>query len=414
MKYLIKKAKITQKGNSLNGKRMDILIEGGKITKIQKDISSPKAHVVESKNLWISDGWVDVGTHLGEPGHEHRETFSTLADAAKAGGFTDLVVMPNTVPPVQTKSQVTQIKNMGQTFGISIHPIGALSTDLKGENISEYVDLHHAGAIAFSDGLHPVEKGGLLMRALQYSKAFDGMIIHQPNDHSLAEQDMIHEGDVSTALGMKGSPALAEEMTVHRDIELTHYAEAKLTLHQLSTKGSTNLVKSAKKKGIQLYAGVSYLNLIKTDEDLKEFDTNLKVLPLIRSKTDQRALIKAIKDNTIDYIASNHVPLEVEKKLLEYPYADHGAIGLETCFAGLITFVGKDLDILTIINKLTEGPRSTFGLGPIKIEVGSKARITCFDPTMNWEYKKDDIKSTSFNSPFINQEFTGKVIATIC
>jgi dihydroorotase len=413
MKYLIKDCKIIDKQSKLNGKRVDILIEKGKISDIRKGIKDEKAKSIKGKNLCASVGWMDIGTHLGEPGYEHRETFESLANAALSGGYTDLATMPQSLPAIQSKAQIKNLISAGKSNGIDIHPLGALSNDLKGENITEFVDMHHGGAVGFTDGLKTVEKGGLLLRALQYVKSFDGVILHHPNDKSLSNEDLIHEGAVSTSMGMKGSPSLAEELTVYRDVQLNSYAESKLCIHLVSTSEAVTIIKSQKKKDPKITAGVSYLNLIKIDEDLATFDTNLKVKPLLRTAKDKRSLQKGLADDTLDYISSNHMPLETEKKHLEFPYATHGAIGLETAFAALNSFTTKNLELATLIDKLTTGPRNVLNIDTPTIEVGEMAKLTIFDPSATWTYEQSDVMSTSRNSPFIGYTFTGKVIATI-
>ena len=413
MKYLIKDCKIVDKRSKLNGKRVDILVEKGKIADLGKNLKDDNAKVIKGKSLCASVGWMDIGTHLGEPGYEHRETFESLAEAALAGGYTDLVTMPKSIPAIQSKAQIKNLILTGQSIGVDIHPLGALSNDLQGENITEFMDMHHGGAVGFTDGLIPVEKGGLLLRALQYVKSFDGVIMHHPNDESIANGDLIHEGEISTSMGMKGSPSLAEELTVYRDVQLNAYSESKLCLHLISSAESISIIKSQKKKDQNLTAGVSYLSLIKTHEDLTDFDSNLKVKPILRSAKDRKALQKSLSDGTLDYISSNHVPLEIEKKHLEYPYASHGAIGLETTFAALNTYVPKVVDLETIIEKLTTGPRSVLNIKTPTLAIGEMAKLTIFDPTTEWTYDKQSIKSTSHNSPFIGDRFTGKVIATV-
>lgn len=412
MKYLIKNCKILHTGSPLHGKKTDILINKGKIVDIAKHIDDPKATLIKGKNLHVSIGWMDIGTHLGEPGYEHRETFESLAAAALSGGYTDLVTMPKSIPAIQTKAQIKSLIGAGKDHGINIHPLGALSQDLAGENITEFMDMHHAGAVGFTDGLKPVAKGGLLLRALEYAKSFDGTVIHHPNDESLAYEDLIHEGEVSIQLGMKGSPTLAEELITYRDVNLNTYAESKLCIHLISSRSAVAIIKNAKKKDENLTAGVSYLNLVKTHKDLENFDSNLKVKPLLRDNKDRKVLISALNDNTLDYIATNHVPLEVEKKHLEYPYASHGAIGLETAFAVLNTQLNNEVSLEVVIEKLTTGPRETIGINSPLIASGEMASLTIFDPSIKWKYNKADIKSTSHNSPFIGSEFIGKVVAT--
>jgi len=413
MKHLIKNCKVIHRGSKLHGKKVDILIDKGVISNVGSKISDPKAKMIEGKNLHISIGWLDIGTHLGEPGYEHRETFESLSNAANAGGYTDLVTMPKSIPVIQSKAQIKNLIFAGQTNGIEIHPLGALSQDLKGENISELIDMHHAGAIGFTDGLLPVEKSGVLLRALQYVKQFGGIILHHPNDLSLSNEDLIHEGEVSTSLGMKGSPSLAENLMTYRDVNLQGYASSRLCIHLISCRESVETIKKAKKTDDKLVSGVAYMNLIKTHDDLSGFDSNLKVKPILRDKQDQKSLRKGISDDTMDYISSNHYPLEVEQKHLEYPYANHGAIGLETCFAALNTAKSNDLPLETIVHKISIGPREALGIEMPSFEKGTKAKFTVFDPDMKWKYEEKNIQSLSRNTPFTNVEFEGRVVATI-
>jgi len=413
MKYHIKNCTVIHRDSKYDGKKVDLLIEKGVISKIGSKIVDSKAQIITGKNLHVSVGWMDIGTHLGEPGFEHRETLESLSKAAKAGGFTDIVPMPNAIPVIQSKAQIKNLILAGEQLGIDIHPLGALSHELKGDNIGELIDMHHAGAVGFTDGLTAIRKGGVLLRGLQYVKQFAGLILHHPNDESLANQDLIHEGSVSTSLGMKGSPTLAEHLTTYRDLQLQEYADSKLSVHLISSKESVNLIRKAKKNTNAVTAGVSYLNLLRSHEDLHDFDSNLKVKPILRDKQDQKALRKGIADQTVDYIASNHYPLEVELKHLEYPYASHGAIGLETCFAALNTEVSKDLTLENIVHALSIGPRRVLGMAIPEFTLGAPAKLTIFDPDEEWIYHEQDIQSLSTNSPFVGSTFKGKVVATI-
>ena len=413
MKYLIKNCKVIHRGSKLHGKKVDVLIDKGIISNTGSKISDPKAKIIEGKNLHISIGWMDIGTHLGEPGYEHRETFESLSEAASAGGYTDLVTMPKSIPVIQSKAQVKNLINAGQSYGIDIHPLGALSQDLKGDTISELIDMHHAGAVGFTNGLIPVEKSGVLLRALQYVKQFGGIILHHPNDLSLSNDDLIHEGEVSTSLGMKGSPSLAENLMTYRDVHLQEYASSRLCIHLISCKESVETIRKAKKSDDQIVSGVSYMNLVKTHDDLSGFNSNLKVKPILRDKQDQKSLRKAVSDDTMDYISSNHYPLEIEKKHLEFPYATHGTIGLETCFAALNTLAKNDLSLEDIVHKISIGPRESLGIEIPSFEKGTKAKFTVFDPDLKWIYYEKDIQSLSHNTPFIDSEFKGKVVATI-
>lgn len=413
MDILIKKAKIIAPGDKNHGKVRDILITKGVIEKIATSITSTKAKIVESKNLHVSVGWMDIGTHIGEPGLEHRETIASASRAAARGGYTDIVVMPTVDPVVDSMSQVSYIQNKQPSNGTRIHVIGAVSKSAKGEDLTEMIDMAASGAIAFGDGLRSIQDSGMMMRALMYSKAVNMPVINYSIDKSLAHEGQIHEGEVSVSLGMQGVPALAEHTAIQRDIHLTKYAESNLILHCISSKDSIDMIKSAKANEANISATVPYLNLLHTDEDLVNFDANLKVKPPIRSKSDQKALIKGIRKQSIAAIVTNHVPLEQEQKKLEFSYAGFGAIGLETCFAAVHSELTDDLELDHIISALTTGPREILQLHVPHIQSGASACLTLFDPSVEWTYESKTSQSLSANSPYEGKVFTGKVIATV-
>lgn len=409
MATLIKNAIIIDKASSHHGKKMDLLINKGKIERIARTIKAEaKTEVIKGKSLHVSPGWIDIGTHLGEPGLEHRETIKTAAKAALAGGFTRLAPFPNTNPPVQTKSSVTFLVKEAKSNGIKVYPLGALSQDLKGQDITEMLDLYEAGCVGFTDGLKGIENAGLLLRALQYNKRIQAAIIQQPYDQHICEAGLMHEGVTSTLLGMKGIPSMTEYTRVKRDLDINKYVGSTLTLHCISTAESVRLLKEAAKDQ-SVNATVSYLHLLKIDEDLSTFDTNLKVVPPLRSSKDRSALIKGLINGQIQAIVSNHQPLDTETKDLEFPYAKSGASGLESVFAALNTYA-KNLTTETIVHALTHGPANILKVKLNSLETGTKANLTVFDPTSTWTYSTT--KSKSKNNPFLGQELTGKVIKT--
>lgn len=413
MRYLIKNAKVICKGSAYNGKRIDIEVVNGKIADIGKDLPAGKSQIISSKNLHVSVGWLDIGTHIGEPGLEHRETTKSLCDAALAGGYTDLAPFATSLPSIQTKAQVTAIIHNAGQHGVTLHPIGALSTDRKGENIAEYLDMAAAGVTAYSDGLQAVQKSGLLLRALQYSRANNALVIHHPTDHTLDNDAQIHEGDVSIKMGIKGSPSMAEHVMVDRDLSMQQYTNARLCLHAISSKDSVDRIKKAKSKTTDLYATVSYLNLLYTDTDMLDFDTNLKVSPVLRSATDRSALLRALKAGTIDCIVSNHVPLEPEAKQVEFPYAMSGATGLQTLYAAINTKLGNQIPLTDLITVLTINSRKMLGIAVPALAVDAKAKLTCWDPTIQWTYDNSSRKSRSQNNPLIDKSLVGRVVACI-
>ena len=413
MDLLIKNATIVDPGTSLTGKQMDVLISGGKIVQIGKGITSLKAKEIKIKGLHISPGWLDVGVQTGDPGLEHREDLITVTNAAAAGGFTGIACYPNTDPVTDSKSGVLYLKQNSQDLPVDCYPIGALSAGCDGKDITELYDMHEAGACAFSDGNRSIQHAGLMLRGLLYVKAFDGLVINHPHDKTLSANGQMHEGYVSTTLGLRGISGLTEEIMVQRDIELAEYAQSKVHIANISTALSVEKIKKAKAKGIQVTTSVAALNLLFDDGVLSGFDSNFKVLPPLRSKNDIKALKKGLKDGTIDFITSNHVPLEEEAKKLEFPYATFGAIGLETSFAVANTALEKSLSLEDLVEKLSIQPRKTLGLPIVKIEEGTLANLSLFVPNTPWTVTKKDIRSRSENTPLIGHVLKGGVFGII-
>ncbi len=410
MSLLIKNATIIYPGHDLHQTKKDILIKNGQIEKIANRITAEKAKKIESKNLHVSPGWMDIGATSGEPGYEHKESLETLSKTAASGGYTAIATFPNTYPVIDNRSAVQYILNSTATHLTDHYPIAALSKGCEGQEITEMIDLSKSGAIAFSDGLKPVSSSGLMMRALNYVKSINGLIIHHPQDNSLSNGTQIHEGMVSTQLGIKGSPNISELLILERDIQLNRYTESKLLVHNVSTLESIEKLKGIKKENI--YASVSYLNLCKTDEALYNFDSNLKTIPPLRSAEDKETLTSGVNKSQIDIITSNHVPLEQEAKKKEFVYAEPGAIGLQTCFSGLVSYA-KGLSIDRIIKCIAINPRKVLGLAPVELATGVKAELTLFDPDKEWTLSDKTNTSKSKNSPFWDESLQGCVIGVV-
>lgn len=410
MVILLKKATIVDPRSKFHGKRQDILIEKGIITKIAASISSKKAKIVDAKNLHVSPGWVDIGAHTGEPGLEHRDVLSSTLDTASAGGFTRIGIFSNDAHPIDQSATISFIKDRSSNSPVHCHAIGALSQKMKGEEITELIDMHHAGSIAFSDGLNSIQKAGLLERALHYVKAVDSIIIHRPNDTSLSMHYQMHEGTVSTTLGVPGMPDIAESIMIDRDIEILKYTDSKMLVHLVSSqKGVQHLRKEKKGLENKLFASVSYHNLIETDESLTDFDVNRKLAPPLRTNSDRTALIKAVESDLIDVICSNHVPIEVEGKEKEFMYADKGALGMQTCGVSLLEF----LDPNKMVEKLAINPRKIFNLPEANIEKGAVAELSLWATKTEFQFTKDQNKSLSRNSPFFGKTYSNKVIGIV-
>lgn len=415
MLLLLKKVRIFDGQSESAG--LDILIRDGVIEAVGEGLSAGRgAEVWEAAAggaLCVSPGWLDLGVQTGDPGYEHREDLYSAAAAAAAGGFTAVASFPNTHPAIDSKSEVLYVKNKTAGSPVAFHPIGAVSQECEGKDLAELMDMYHAGAIAFSDGRKPVQDAGLLLRAMQYARAFNGLVINEPLHKSIAAGGQMHEGIASTSLGLKGIPALAEEVMVQRDLSLLEYAESRLHIHLLSTAKSVAMVRAAKKAGLPVTASVAVANLCFTDEKLLDFNSHWKVLPPLRSSADAQALLAGVADGTIDVIATNHSPWDEEAKNLEFPYAEFGMTGLETAFALCRTFLHKKLPVNTLVEKMAFAPRRVLGLPAPEIRPGARADISVFDPDLEWTFGEKDIRSRSHNTPFAGWQFKGKALGIV-
>ena len=413
MKVLLKQASIVSSASPFNGLQKDILIDEGTIVSIKDSITDTADTIVEIPGMHVSIGWTDVFAHFCDPGLEHRETIASGVAAAAAGGFTDVLLMPNTQPVVHNKSQVEYLVNKSTALPVNVHPIGAVTRDAAGKELAEMYDMRQAGAIAFSDGIHTIQNSGLLVKALQYIKAFDGIIIQIPDDKSIGSSGLINEGIISTQLGLPGKPAMAEELIVARDIKLASYANSKLHFTGVSTAKSLEYIQQAKQSGIDITCSVTPYHLLFCDEDLQQYDTNLKVNPPVRTYKDRAALLAALLDGTIDCIASHHIPHHIDNKECEFEYAKNGMIGLESLFGGISSIVCGEWPLEKLIETLSVTPRKIFGLPIPAIKEGIVASLTLFNPLEEYIFERSMIQSKSTNSAFIGKKLKGKVIGIV-
>jgi len=412
MNLLLKQLTLFEPTHPLHLQTCDLFIQDGIIKDIQTEIAIENAEMIDGKGCYLSIGWMDFGVQIGEPGFEHREDLQSVSAAAAAGGFTEIAAFPNTKPVIQNKSDVSFLKQFSKNQLINIIPIGAISHDTAGKEITEMYDMHRSGAIAFSDGKKSIQHAGLMLRALQYVKAFNGIIVQHPNDYSIASDGQMHEGSISTRLGMKGIPSLAEELMLQRDIELLDYTDSRLHIHNISTAESVGIIRRAKERGLKITASVAALNLAYTDNALATFDPNYKVQPPLREDTDRKALLKGIKEGVIDFVTSNHVPLEQEVKFLEFAYAEVGTIALETAVATSTTALQGVLQTEEVIEKWTHASRKALQISIPEIAIGQIANLTLFDPEKEWVVTAKNLYSKSKNTPYISQKIKGKVVMT--
>ena len=406
MNLLIKSATIIDSNSPFHQKVADILIEKGHISSIASNIDAD-VETVDAKGKYVSPGFFDLNCNIGELGLETKEDLQTGTKAAMAGGFTGLALMPNTQPPVHSKAEVEYLLNRAKNNLVDVYPIGTISHKRDGKDLAEMYDMFLSGAKAFTDGNRPVQDAGLMERALLYTQGFDALIFSYPEDTAIAGKAKVHEGVVSTLLGMKGIPSLAEELMIARDLYLAEYTESKIHFSTISTERSVELIKEAKRKGLKVTCDVAAHHLILTDEALTGFDSQYKVKPPLRTQKDVKALIKGLKDGTIDAIVSQHTPHEVEFKDVEFEVAEFGMIALQTA---LSTVLSTGLDINLIVEKLAINPRTILNIEPAVVAEGSKANLTLFDVDAEWEYTRKNNQSKSYNSPFIGQNLKGKVV----
>lgn len=408
MNIVIKKAVIVDALSEYNTKQVDIKIENGVITEIANEIEPLNFDVISFDNLHVSGGWMDASVAFGEPGFEDRETIENGLKTAAKSGFTHVAYQPNTSPVIDNQSVVSFVKSKAVHQATSLHPIGALTKNQEGKDLSEMFDMQNAGAIAFGDYKKSIENANLLKIALQYVQDFNGTVIAFCNDATIKGKGVVHEGVQSTNLGLKGIPELAEEVVLARNLFLLEYTGGKMHVPTISTAKSVSLIKEAKAKGLQVTCSVAVHNLVLTDKMLVDFDTRYKVNPPLRDEFHRQALIEGVLDGTIDSITSDHCALDIEHKKMEFDLAKDGTIGLESAFGALLTV----LPLEVVVDKL-QTAKTIFLNKNESIKVGQLADVTLFNPLKEWMFTKDNILSKSKNAAFLNQPMKGEVYGIV-
>ena len=427
MHLLLRSARIVDTTSPHHDQVVDVLIENGLIRTLGINLAVPDgAQVIDVPNLHVSAGWVDGRASANDPGHEHRETLTDLARAAAAGGFTDVALLPNTSPVIDAKDTLGYVRRMAEGQPARLHPMAAITRKAQGVDFTDMIDLHRAGAIAFTDGDQPLQNPDLLLKTLQYLRPMNGLLVNRAEEQLLTQFGQMHEGVQSTLLGLKGLPTMAEVMMIERDLRLLAYVLEEATpladnvpgvdspvLHFacLSAAESVELVRQAKAQGLPVSCDVAAHQLVFNDTALAGFDTYLKVNPPFRSQDDVDALWNGLADGTIDMIVSDHHPHDEESKNVEFDVAEFGISTIETAFSSLLTYQTDRLPLSTLIDRLTLGPRRVLRLPTVTIAEGQPAILTLFDPIAQWTFERP--VSPARNSPFLGQRLTGKVLGTV-
>lgn len=394
---------------------VDIRIKDGVIDEIGSGLNAKKGEDVHDfGGAYVSPGWMDMHIHLREPGYEHKETIKTGCDAAAFGGFTAVACMPNTNPPIHTRDVVEYIIKKAEKLPVDVHPIACVTKDRAGKSIAEMGDMKDGGAIAFSDDGDPVYDSQVMRVALEYSSMLEMPIINHEEDLALSRPGHMNEGRVSTRLGLDGTPGIAEETMIARDILLAEYTGGHIHVAHISTKNAVDMVRQAKKKGINVTTEVCTHHFDLTDEEIdrQKFDTNFKMHPPLRTQEDVDAMIEGLVDGTIDVICTDHAPHSIEEKEVEFIYAPNGIIGLETAWpvSNMRLYKTKKLDLQQLVEKLCYNPRSILNLEELKLEKGAKANLTFFNTDEEWTFDPKNVRSKSKNSPYLNQKLTGRAV----
>jgi len=392
-------------------KKGNVVIERNKIKSVGSTGGAKGETKIDCSGLVITHGFCDVHVHFREPGREDKETLQTGSRAALAGGFTRVCVMPNTSPPLDAPESIRFIVEKAEECPVHIHPIGAVTKGQKGQELTEVQGIISEGAVALSDDGFPISDAQVMRLALEYTSMFDKPVINHAEDECLRNNGLMHEGEISTRLGLAGNPSLAEAIMIQRDLELANMIQAKLHVPHVSSAGGAANIRRMKKLNPNITAEVTPHHLFFNDQALLEYNTNFKVAPPIRTEDDRKELIKAVKDGTFDCIATDHAPHTIEEKEATFESAPFGMIGLESCFGAVNKVL--DMPLKELLKLLTVNPRRVMGFEEDLFKIGCAAELTILDPDQEWIYKEQNIYSKSRNTPFIGEKLKGKVRYTI-
>lgn len=402
---ILRNARIMEANNPYHNQIVDLKIQDGTIVKLGTAIENQENFPeITLDNLHVSSGWIDISVSLGEPGYEERETIANGLLVAAKSGFTAVALQPNSNPILDNQSQIHFVQQRAKGSATDLYPIGALTKKSEGTDLAELLDMQNAGAIAFGDYNVTMDNANLLKLALQYTQDFNAKVIAFSQDTTLKGKGIVNEGITATQLGLKGIPSLAEELVIARNLYILEYTGGTLHIPTVSSAKSVALIKEAKAKGLQVTCSVAVHHLVLTDAVLTSFDANYRVNPPLRTEADRKALIAGVLDGTIDCITSDHNPIDIEHKNLEFDLAKSGTIGLESAFIALQTVLPTEI----IVAKLTAG-RNVFGLAEISIQEGNTANLSLFTTEGESTFEANNILSKSKNSAFLGQKTQGKV-----
>lgn len=409
MTILVRKTIIKDINSPHHNNMCDLLIQDGILTEISSSIDVKADQIIDFKNQAVSPGWIDTFTIGTDPGYEQKDTLETISMSAAKGGYTHVFLAPNTKPVVQNKTSIEYITKHTIAYPVRFHPLGAITKNADGKELTEMFEMKQSGAIAFSDGKNPVQSAGLMIKALQYVKAFDGIIIQIPDEASISSNGQMNEGIISTQIGLKGKDKISETIMVSRDLELAQYSKSKIHFTGISTIDALALISNSKANKVDVTCSVTPQHLFFSDLDLVDYDTNLKMNPPLRSEYDRSLLLDAVKKGIVDCLASHHTPQHSDLKLCEFEYAGEGMLSLESAFG----ILGKlEVPVDQILNMVCFNPRKIFNLKST-ISVGEKADLTIFNADHEYVFSKEDLRSKSINSPLLGKELKGVVLATI-